>query len=334
MVVFKVFIILVLFYICNAKLDYQSEFDQFVKSNNRIYKDENERNFRFQTFVENLEEIAKFSQDSKGTAKFGLNKFSDWTKEEKTRLTPYSPKAQELSKQSKALGTCLSSTNTSVVLPKNFDWRDSKIVTPVKDQGQCGSCWAFATIAVVEAQIVKKTGQYQNLSEQELVDCALNLGCNGGAPSLALTYIELNGIANETTYPYEAKDQKCQANIKGDNRGHIDTWACIDLDEDSAAYWLTKIGPIVYDIWVPDALYSYKSGVLWPSELDCLVGITKFAAHAVTIVGFGEENGVPYWLIKNSWGSDWGDNGYFKIHRGDKACAIGLPHTAAVIWPL
>lgn len=78
------------------------------------------------------------------------------------------------------------------------------------------------------------------------MDCALNLGCNGGAPSLALTYIELNGIANETTYPYEAEDQKCQANIKGDNRGHIDTWTCIDLDEDNAAYWLTKIGPIVY----------------------------------------------------------------------------------------
>uniref|UniRef100_A0A3B4GLM0 Cathepsin L.1 n=1 Tax=Pundamilia nyererei TaxID=303518 RepID=A0A3B4GLM0_9CICH len=204
-------------------------------------------------------------------------------------------------------------------LPDTVDWRDKGYVTEVKDQKQCGSCWAFSTTGVLESQHFRKTGKLVSLSEQQLMDCSHsfgNNGCKGGSVKRAFQYIQANGgIDTETAYPYKAKSGLYRLNI-------------ITFNEDALKEAVATIGPISVGI---DASHNsfrfYQSGVY--DEPDCSKTVLN---HDVLAVGYGTEDGHDYWLIKNSWGLRWGDKGYIKMSR-NKSNQCGIASDATYPLP-
>jgi len=217
-------------------------------------------------------------------------------------------------------------------LPDSVDWRTASppIVSDVKDQGGCGSCWAFATTEEVESAVAQATGQLLILSPQNVVDCTPNPqqcggtgGCNGATAELGLGYIHDKGIASDADYPYHAVTQQCDetiakaATVKG----------FVKLPENNYTALMTAvatIGPIAISV-AAGAWSSYGGGVY--TGCDGQVDID----HAVQLVGYGVDNSegspMPYWIVRNSWGGGWGESGYIRILRHDdgdmtKWCAI------------
>mmetsp|Transcript_85424 Transcript_85424/g.169447 ORF Transcript_85424/g.169447 Transcript_85424/m.169447 type:complete len:358 (-) Transcript_85424:158-1231(-) len=211
------------------------------------------------------------------------------------------------------------------VPPTSKDWRDEGIVTPVKNQGACGSCWTFSTTGVVEAHYAKATGNLVSLSEQQLVDCAAdfnNHGCQGGLPSQAMEYIRYRGgLQKEVDYPYNGRNQKCNS-LESKAVAHIaDVVNITQGDENGILLAVGTVGPvsIAYDCTL--GFQFYHKGVYdgWfcgtkPSQVN----------HAVLAVGYGHDSksGKDYWLVKNSWGASFGEKGYFRIVRNKNKCGL------------
>ncbi|XP_044231460.1 procathepsin L-like [Thunnus albacares] len=209
-------------------------------------------------------------------------------------------------------------------LPDFVDWRDKGYVTEVKNQKNCGSCWAFSATGSLEGQIFNKTGKLVSLSEQQLVDCSRdygNMGCSGGWMHDAFRYIKENGgLDTEDSYPYEAKDGKCRydpAKIGANCTGYVNVKS---NDEDALRDAVATIGPVSVAIDASQTSFQlYKSGVY--DEPHCQSSALN---HAVLAVGYGTENGLDYWLVKNSWGLEWGDKGYIKMSRNKQnQCGMG-----------
>jgi cathepsin L len=211
----------------------------------------------------------------------------------------------------------------SLELPDTVDWRKEGYVTPIKDQGQCGSCWAFSATGALEGQTFAKTKTLPSLSEQNLVDCSKkqgNMGCNGGLMDYAFEYIKVNnGIDTESSYPYEAVDNTCRfkaADVGATDTGFVDITS---KDENALQQAVATVGPISVAI---DASHSsfqlYKRGVY--HEARC--SQTQLD-HGVLAVGYGVEGSKDYWLVKNSWGTSWGDQGYIMMTRNkNNQCGI------------
>ncbi|KAG0451853.1 hypothetical protein HPP92_026221 [Vanilla planifolia] len=212
--------------------------------------------------------------------------------------------------------------------------REQGIVRPVKDQGSCGSCWTFSTTGALEAAYTQLTGKSTSLSEQQLVDCASafnNFGCNGGLPSQAFEYVKYNGgIDTEQTYPYLGVNGIC--NFKQENVGVkvIDSINITLGAEDELKHAVGLVRPVSVAFEVVKGFNLYKKGVY---SSDTCGRDPMDVNHAVLAVGYGVEDGIPYWLIKNSWGTNWGDNGYFKMELGKNMCGVAtciLSHCGCV----
>ncbi|XP_072545015.1 uncharacterized protein [Salminus brasiliensis] len=205
-------------------------------------------------------------------------------------------------------------------LPDTVDWRDKGYVTAVKDQGYCGSCWAFSVTGALEGQMFRKVGYLVSLSEQQLVDCSIaNLGCSGGWLDRAFEYVRDNGgLDTEQSYPYMAADWICRFNPATIGATCTGYEYASSGDELALQEAVATIGPISVAIDAGDSFQLYKSGVY--NEPYCS---SSELNHAVLVVGYGTEDGQDYWLVKNSWGVEWGEKGYIKMSRNrNNQCGI------------
>lgn len=296
-------------------------FKAFKLKYGRNYANEEEAH-RYEVFVKNMHKADMLQRREKGTAVYGATQFADMTEEEfrKNYLTPtWDTSFDPFLKQALI---------PNDVTPKQFDWRDHDAVTAVKNQGSCGSCWAFSTTGNVEGQWAIKNKKLLSLSEQELVDCdKLDEGCNGGLPSNAYKeIIRLGGLETEKEYPYEGRDDKCNFNrteAKIDISGGLN----ISSIENDMAAWLAKNGPISIGINA-NAMQFYFGGISHPWKIFC---DPSSLDHGVLIVGYGVRKSTPYWIIKNSWGPTWGEKGYYLVYRGEGVCGLNRMATSAII---
>jgi len=202
----------------------------------------------------------------------------------------------------------------SNVVPNDaVDWRDQGAVNPIKDQGQCGSCWAFSTVQAAESANFLKSGTLYSFSEQNLVDCVTSCnGCNGGLMEPAYDYIisNQNGqFESEEDYPYVAQDQNCQWDPSkgiGSVTGYVEVSSG---SEDDLAAKVSSMGPAAIAIDASNWSFQlYSSGIY--DEPSCS---SWNLDHAVGCIGYGSEGGVNYWIVRNSWGTSWGENGYIRM---------------------
>ncbi|XP_041843099.1 cathepsin S, ortholog2, tandem duplicate 1 [Melanotaenia boesemani] len=209
-------------------------------------------------------------------------------------------------------------------VPDTMDWREKGCVTKVKMQGACGSCWAFSAVGALEGQLAKKTGQLIDLSPQNLVDCSTeygNHGCNGGFMHHAFEYVIKNqGIDSDESYPYTGVQQQCRYDPKNRAANCSSYNFLQEGDESALKQGIATVGPISVAIDARRPRFAfYRSGVY--DDPSC----SQVVNHGVLAVGYGTLNGQDYWLIKNSWGTSFGDQGYIRMARNkSNQCGIAL----------
>jgi len=317
----KIILALALLVVVNAHFLQQEEekmflFTKFINQHNRQYETTQEFHDKFEIFKSNLEKVNNSES---------FSPFMDLTESEfKSRLNLDVASIAE--QRSKMESYKLKKLYNEEDFPKNFDWRDHGAVSPVKNQGQCGSCWAFSTMANIEGQHYLKTGEMVTLSEQQLVDCDFNdSGCNGGWMDNAFQYLEEFGAVPDKKYKYTGKKGKCKSSKKEDDNVVVVSYKDIGQNEEEIKKVLYENGPL--SIACNASPWQFYSGEIYrPSESECnSYGIN----HGITLVGYGEENGVKFWTIKNSWGEGWGEKGYIRIERGIGACGCNTAVSTA-----
>ncbi|XP_077229276.1 cysteine proteinase COT44-like [Tasmannia lanceolata] len=274
---------------------------------------------RFPIFKENVHHIHAGNKRSNVTYKLGLNKFAGLSNKEFRSIYAGLPRGV-LRQQIGVVNFMYE--NVTGPLPASIDWREKGAVAGVKDQGACGSCWAFSTVAAVEGINQIKTGELVQLSEQELVDCdkKINEGCDGGLMDYAFQFIvENGGITSEANYSYTATDNRCDLTKKNLHVVVIDGYEDVPPNSEDSLLKATAHQPVSVAIEAGELDFQfYWSGVFGGrcgTDLD----------HGVTVVGYGETNkGIKYWIVKNSWGSDWGEDGYIRMRRNQVGPKEGL----------
>jgi hypothetical protein len=192
---------------------------------------------------------------------------------------------------------------------ESYDWRDYNMVSPVMSQGSCGSCWATAVVGATESAFRIYAGVFEALSVQHLVsDCYPDGGCGGGWPGKALAYVRDTGISSKECYPYTARDGGCDP-CDGWTPFQIEGTVAIPSDTESFKWALLEYGPLSVVINAPDDWYYYQAGVYSPASPG------EWANHAVLLVGWDDADGC--WIIKNSWGKNWGEQGYARVKYGE-----------------
>ncbi|KAA8595429.1 hypothetical protein FQN60_010720 [Etheostoma spectabile] len=287
-----------------------------MSKHNKVY-DMEEYYHRLHTFTENGREI---DHHNAGNHSFtmGLNQFSDMTFEEFRKLIL-------LTEPQNCSATTGSHVSGAGPYPEFVDWRmKDNVVTPVKNQGHCGSCWTFSTTGCLESVNAIATGKLIPLSEQQLVDCAKdfnNHGCMGGLPSQAFEYIKYNkGLMTEEDYPYKGHDDSCHFEPALAAAFVRDVVNITSYDEKAMVDAVARLNPVSFCFQVTADFMHYKEGVY--TSTQCKNTADK-VNHAVLAVGYGnEESGMPYWIVKNSWGTAWGMDGYFLIERGKNMCGL------------
>lgn len=288
---------------------YQKLFKHFIKQHNKHYHVD-EFHVRYQTFKMNLDIIADHNKKSKSTFKLGVNSFADQTNEEfKSKFLGYKMIDRSLLRSRNQVGA----VNTTG-LPSSVDFRLKNAVTPVKNQGQCGACWAFSTTGATEGAHALATGKLVSLSEQQLVDCSSaqgNAGCNGGLMDQGFQYIITNqGICTEDAYPYSAADGTC-ASSSCQTAATISSFVDVTPNSETSLLAAAAGRPISIAIEADqNAFQFYTSGVL--NDASCGTSLD----HGVLIVGYNIAASPAYWIVKNSWGNTWGEQGYIRIAYG------------------
>ncbi|EOY28020.1 hypothetical protein QUC31_012804 [Theobroma cacao] len=297
-------------------------FEQWLASCGRVYQDASEKEKRLQIFKENVEYIESHNADTSKKYKLGVNEFTDLTNEEfKAMRNGYKLRPSTSSKKSS-----FRYENVAAV-PSSMDWRKKGAVTNIKDQGQCGCCWAFSAVAAMEGINQLKTGKLISLSEQELVDCDINgedQGCNGGFMDNAFEFIISNkGLTTESNYPYEGVDGSCNKKKAANHAAQITSFEDVPSNSEAALLKAVANQPVSVAIDAGGSDFQhYKSGIFTG---EC----STFLDHGVTAVGYGTaDDGTKYWLVKNSWGTSWGEDGYIRMQRDIDAeeglCGIAM----------
>jgi cathepsin F len=306
--------------------DLNDQFNNFTAAYNRTYNSDGEKNARFWVFKQN---IMRLNGDNNSSWNQGVTQFFDLTQQEfqNTYLTfniPFSELMTALVDDSNTEATRLLAS-----IPTNFDWRTSGAVTPVKDQGQCGCCWAFSSVANIESLYYIKYRQVVDLAEQQLLNCdTYDSGCNGGSMMNAFAYLKSStGLIKESDLPYTSSSATCAisnflpvAKVTASTRYPY-------TNESSIASFLYSNGPLAVAI-NGNILFNYVSGIIKATSSQC---DPTNLNHAVLIVGYGVSGTTSYWIVKNSWGVYWGESGYFRIAKGSSTCGINTYVTTATI---
>jgi len=314
-------IVLLALVVCFAlsleEMQYRFLFEEFRAEYNKVYSDAREALMRYDIFKHNYDFIRDYN--SKHTFELEINMFGDLTNEEFTYYVTrgYSPKNEQKFE--------IATFDDANDLPVSIDWREKGAVRDVVNQGQCGSCWAFGATASLEAIIAIKRGVQVKLSEQQLVDCViLSSGCNGGLASNALFYASLNDICHANQYGYVARQgdcrsEKCDVSKKMAEK-RIDSVNDLTPYDMGALHKAAAQQVVSVSVQANEHVFQfYRKGII---DADCHDSVN----HAVAAVGYGVEDGKKYWILKNSWGPNWGDKGYLRILREDgfKAGMCGI----------
>jgi C1A family cysteine protease len=288
-------------------------FDDYMVEFNRKYETQNEYFMRRTIFENHLKQINEINSRANGTWKAGVNEFTDKLESERESLRGFKRVSELLSKSSRNLKVASYSEKN---YPSSLDWRTKGVVNEVKNQKACGSCWAFAAVAVLESRDAIKNGKLQSFSEQQLVDCAPNVhkcggtgGCEGSDQPLAFDYVRAaGGIALESEYEYHARDEKCKDKEVNKYNAEVVGFNLVTPNSVDALMEAIQDGPVTISVDATN-FHLYSKGIF--HSTDCGAEIN----HAVVLVGYGEENGQKYWIVRNSWSNTWGENGYIRLAR-------------------
>nr|AWU67383.1 putative cathepsin L [Crangon crangon] len=315
------------------------EWETYKLEHGKKYSSDVEENFRMKIFAENKHKIAnhnKLYHTGQKTYKIAMNKYGDLLHHEFVSIMNGfrgNNSGMGYKANRPYEGAFFVEPTDDIMMPKSVDWRAKGAVTPIKDQSQCGSCWAFSTTGSLEGQHFRQTGKLVSLSEQNLIDCSTkfgNNGCNGGLMDNAFQYIKNNGgIDTEDSYPYEGEDDTCRynpSNAGAEDKGFVDIR---EGSEHAMKKAVAMIGPV--SVAIDASVHSfqfYQHGIYYEPECN-----SENLDHGVLVVGYGtdSETDEDYWLVKNSWGTGWGDEGYIKMARNrDNNCGIA----SAASYPL
>ncbi|XP_068084082.1 cathepsin L1 isoform X1 [Anabrus simplex] len=324
--VMKLLLVLLSFVVASQTISYpelvNEEWKLFKVQYERRYSSPTEEQRRLETYLKNRKMIAEHNKryaEGEFSYKLEMNQFGDMSHHEFVTLMGLFNRTDNLSGRE---GVSASGPR-NVQAPKEIDWRQKGAVTPVKNQGGCGSCWCFSSTGAIESHRFLKTGRLVPLSVQNLIDCSKaygTQGCRGGWMDDAFRYVQANGgIDTEESYPYEGKESYCRYNAKysgGTIKGFVDIEVGNEVQLQNA---VGNVGPVavVFDASLA-SLQFYSTGIYY--ETSCR---NNNPVHAVLVIGYGSECGSDYWLVKNSWAATWGDGGYFKIARNrNNHCGI------------
>merc|ERR1711977_135075 len=307
--------------------EYFTTFEKWVQEHGKVYSQE-DFIYRFRVFKQNMDFVAEHNAGDH-TFTVALNKYADLTNTEFVeRYTGlYSQTDREPAPQ------VHDDENIESIDGVQVDWRSKGAVTDVKDQGQCGSCWSFSTTGSVEGEWKIKNGTLVSLSEQNLMDCSRrygNLGCNGGLMDSAFRYIIDNkGIDTEKSYPYEMScDFNCRYNAN--NKGaYINSYVDVKSQSESALQTAVNQQPVSVAIDASKMSFQlYSGGVYYESRCS-----STNLDHGVLAVGYGSSSsGGDYWIVKNSWGTSWGDKGYIYMARNNgNNCGIATQASYPIV---
>nr|CAB16316.1 cysteine proteinase precursor [Vicia sativa] len=320
----------------NDLLTTEKKFKLFMKDYSKKYSTTEEYLLRLGIFAKNMVKAAEH-QALDPTAIHGVTQFSDLSEEEFERFYTGFKGGFPSSNAAGGVAPPLDVKG----FPENFDWREKGAVTGIKTQGKCGSCWAFTTTGSIEGANFLATGKLVSLSEQQLVDCdnkcditktSCDNGCNGGLMTTAYDYLmEAGGLEEETSYPYTGAQGECKFD-PNKVAVRVSNFTNIPADENQIAAYLVNHGPLAIAV---NAVFmqTYVGGVSCP-----LICSKRRLNHGVLLVGYNAEGfsilrlrKKPYWTIKNSWGEQWGEKGYYKLCRGHGMCGMNTMVSAAMV---
>jgi len=289
--------------------EFQNMFTRWVSANNKAYTHE-EFFHRYNTFKDNVNLIN--AHNAKNTSyTLAVNQFADLnTAEFGAQMCGFKRELRTNAHHAEPI---------DVAPAASVDWIAKGAVTPVKDQGQCGSCWAFSATGGIEGAVQIKTGKLTSVSEQQLVDCSGsegNQGCNGGLMDYAFQYIIKKGITTEDKYPYTARDGQCKTVTAA---AKITGFKDVPAHNEAQLMAALQIGPVSVAVEADKSVFQfYHDGVL--DNAACGTQLD----HGITLTGSGTLSGKNYWKVKNSWGASWGKQGYILLVRDKNQCGISM----------